>query len=61
MTQQEFPPVMTIDQAAQFYQSKVSHLYRNWKRLGGKKIPGVGIRFSLAKCQAIAGIPLVAR
>ena len=46
------PSLLTAEQAAQFLQYSKDWIYKNWQKIGGKKIGEKGLRFDAAELQA---------
>jgi len=43
--------LLTVEQAAEFLGYSKDWVFKNWKRIGGKKIGGRGVRFDAANLQ----------
>ena len=44
--------LMTVEQAAEFLGYSKDWVFKNWKRIGGKKIGGRGVRFDAADLES---------
>jgi excisionase family DNA binding protein len=44
--------LLTVEQAAEFLGYSKDWVYQNWKRIGGRKIGGRGVRFDPADLEA---------